>query len=374
MVAISIKRGKALSAYSQQSFKQFLFAMLVLVMFTIALIYSFYDPMKPAILQCYIDKLSGSKIPEHLQRLDDVLLAERQPTPGRTIFFLETSCPNPKMQTQPIGLTVRQACAIESAALHNPSYDVFLLYASPRYMDKKAEYPILDAILSYPNVHMRNADLWAFTKDSPVEKWFNGAELFKSIYLTAHLSDFFRLLTLWHFGGTYLDMDTLTLRSMESMPLNFVGLETNISINNAVLNVSPIGYGHEIAHKWLLEFQRNFSGTLWPHNGPGVITKVMRRACCTRKVLELENNPDCCNGFHVYDKNAFYAINWMELQNFFEEKYLDSMLEKTNTSYLIHLWNIVSKFKTLKTESEAPYTVLARVNCPKAYAAAGEYF
>uniref|UniRef100_A0A1A9VX88 Gb3_synth domain-containing protein n=1 Tax=Glossina austeni TaxID=7395 RepID=A0A1A9VX88_GLOAU len=93
------------------------------------------------------------------------------------------------------------------------------------------------------------------------------------------MSNFLRYLTLWRWGGTYLDMDTIMLRSIEDMPPNFVGAESTLSLGAAVMNFAPDGFGHEIAESCLLDFERNFKG----NNGPGVITRVMRKVCDTEK-------------------------------------------------------------------------------------------
>lgn len=97
-----------------------------------------------------------------------------------------------------------QGCAIESAALHHPKRDIFLLIATPvgYPSDKKLLSPIVRALQHYPNIHFRNVNMQKFVNDTPVEKWFHTGELFSSWYIVEHTSDFLRLLTLYRFGGT----------------------------------------------------------------------------------------------------------------------------------------------------------------------------
>lgn len=121
---------------------------------------------------CYFPGLESTRAD-----LEDLLRSNVSPTPGRTIFFHETSCHRPE-EKHVLNLTSRQACSIESAALHNPNFCVFVLFASYSLLPKNN--PILKAILSYKNVYLRQLNIWDYAKDTPIEKWFNEGELFKS--------------------------------------------------------------------------------------------------------------------------------------------------------------------------------------------------
>lgn len=123
--------------------------------------------------------------------LDDIMLSEPKPNAsGRSIIFHETSCPNEKLRSRmqylgsaPINmmdLTAREACAIESAALHNPGFSVFVLFASPAYRDYNNTPPVIEAILSYPNVHLRNLNIWSYAAGTPMYQWLKDGKLFRS--------------------------------------------------------------------------------------------------------------------------------------------------------------------------------------------------
>uniref|UniRef100_T1GTV9 Uncharacterized protein n=1 Tax=Megaselia scalaris TaxID=36166 RepID=T1GTV9_MEGSC len=57
--------------------------------------------------------------------LVDVMQSPRKPRKDKTIFIHITNC----MNNSEIYINPRQACAVESAALLNPSLDVFVLFA-----------------------------------------------------------------------------------------------------------------------------------------------------------------------------------------------------------------------------------------------------
>lgn len=121
---------------------------------------------------CYLPSVETKS-----SELEDFLRSKVKPTPGRSIFFHETSC-HPPETNYFLKLTARQACSIESAALRNPNYCVFFLIAS--YTRIPDDNPLLKAILSYKNVYLRQLNIWDYVKDTPIEKWFDKGELFRS--------------------------------------------------------------------------------------------------------------------------------------------------------------------------------------------------
>ncbi len=87
----------------------------------------------------------------------------------------------------------RQACAIESAARVNSHMNVFLTYTSEIGLLNKTRLPLIDALLSYKNIHIRNVDLMTYPEKTPAEDWIKKGLLFESKYMSAHVSDFMRL-------------------------------------------------------------------------------------------------------------------------------------------------------------------------------------
>lgn len=144
----------------------------------------------------------------------------------------------------------RQACAIESAAKANPDWDVFVLFASPvGFLNESSAHPqpAVKALLNYSNVYLRNVNLWTYAKDTQVEEWINTGELFLSTYLNSHASDFLRYLSLYKWGGTYLDLDVVVQQNLRSIGKNYAGAESSTFVAAGVLNFDHTGFGHEIA-------------------------------------------------------------------------------------------------------------------------------
>lgn len=53
--------------------------------------------------------------------------------------------------------------------------------------------PLLNALMSYNNIFIRNVDLIEYAKNTPAEEWIKQGELYNSKFMKAHVSDFMRL-------------------------------------------------------------------------------------------------------------------------------------------------------------------------------------
>ncbi|XP_030555702.1 lactosylceramide 4-alpha-galactosyltransferase-like isoform X2 [Drosophila novamexicana] len=304
--------------------------------------------------------------------IEDILLSSSKPPPGRTIFFIENSCHRSYTHYKMSRIKAHQACPIESAALHNPNFQVFVLFACPTHRNKSM--PIIDALQSYKNVHFRSLNLDRYAEDTPIADWVKKGDLYTSRYLIFHLSDLLRLITLYRFGGVYLDMDVLQLHSLEDEPLNYAGAETSDSIGNSVISLEPNGFGHQLGELFLQDFHVNYKGDAWAHNGPMGLVRVLSEICGTNNVTLMVNNRKRCLGFKVFDVNAFYEVPWTQWQLFFKPENSTETLARTKSSRMVHIWNhIVTKWP-LKINSKSAYMHWAAQHCPRVVAVTGERF
>ncbi|XP_033165006.1 lactosylceramide 4-alpha-galactosyltransferase [Drosophila mauritiana] len=303
----------------------------------------------------------------------DVLNAKKQPSRGQSIFFHETSNFRRIEKNAVVQLTAREACAIESAALHNPGLTVFVLFAGATHRPLSGD-PLIRALHNYKNIRLRHLNLWRYAAGTPIAKWLKSGKLFKSKFLFPHVSDLLRYVTLYKYGGLYLDLDVVVQQNLEKMPPNFTGAESNISLACGVMKMSPGGLGHKIATMCLRDLEANYNANKWGTNGPGVITRVAKKQCNTDNIKSVINNPKRCNGFKIFDANAFYAISWRQWKDFFEPNRLNVTMKRISKSPVIHVWNKFSKGWKLKTKANCAYTKLAKTHCPRSFAAAGEYF
>lgn len=178
-----------------------------------------------------------------------------------------------------------------------------------------------------------------------------------------------RLVSLYRYGGIYIDSDVVVLRNIGALPLNYVGAENSKLLGNAVIGVQYGGVGRQIIQIFLEEFRANFNEHEYLYNGPYLITRVVGKMCGTEIFKTMT-----CGNLHIFDSNIFFPIPSPEWKKIFDPKFVYETLTQTRNAYLLHIWNWLSKTHKIKTNSNTAYTVLAQKHCPNTFNAATKYF
>lgn len=170
------------------------------------------------------------------------------PTGKQNAFYLETSCSTPASS---INLNARQLCAVESAAKNSPNWSIYVLFAANvGFLNDtgSAEYKLLDAVLStYSNIKFLRLNITNYGEGTPLAAWMRDGKMFDSDYINSHLSDVLRYLTLYKYGGTYLDLDVVVLRNLDEAGVNYSGAESDEDVAAGFMNMEPSGFGHQVA-------------------------------------------------------------------------------------------------------------------------------
>lgn len=130
-------------------------------------------------------------------------------------------------------------------ALVNPDLRVFLLFLSENGFPNARRTPLINALLEYKNIQINYLNITQYTEGTPLEQLIKRGELTRSKYQIEHTSDVLRVLTLWKYGGTYLDLDVVVLKPVDSIS-NYASAETSMFVSNAIINANLDGIGHEI--------------------------------------------------------------------------------------------------------------------------------
>lgn len=220
---------------------------------------------------CYFDRAwnDGKTLESYEQ---NVKLRSNAPN----IFFHETSCNEDGV----IRLTSRQACAIESAgektlfydgkfccffsfaARMNPNREAFVLFTSQVGFRNQTPLAIIDALTSYSNINFNYLNLTHYAEQTPLEEWIKKGKLFRSEFLVSHTSDVLRYLSLWKYGGTYLDLDTVSLKPLDTVKPNFAAAMDGTYVAVGIINVEGT-VGHFFATQFLKELKKSFNGNKW---------------------------------------------------------------------------------------------------------------
>ncbi|KAF5270578.1 hypothetical protein FQR65_LT05476 [Abscondita terminalis] len=208
---------------------------------------------------------------------------------------------------------------------------------------------------------------------SIVEPLYTQQKVQKSAFPMNVNGNILRLLVLQKYGGLYLDLDVIVLKNLGALPSNFVGIEHEAVVNNAVMRIDDSDDGKHFIKLCLEELKNHFLGRVWGDTGPTVITKVTKKMCKVTKVMLMSDKT--CSGVHILPIDKFYTLRWYESDKFFKAQKSDHLLNQLlNASSVIHVWN---KFSHGFVASEAPnsiYNTLARKFCPLVYEVAKNYF
>ncbi|KZR95932.1 putative Lactosylceramide 4-alpha-galactosyltransferase, partial [Daphnia magna] len=123
------------------------------------------------------DSLANSLADLRGETISDFLYDEEK------AFFLETG----GNET----LNIRQACAVESLALHNPSVTAYVLFGQERVNSNSITLRTLTA--NYKNIQVIGLNMDNYLAGSPLEHWYKFTDWRNGPYHVAHFSDGLRL-------------------------------------------------------------------------------------------------------------------------------------------------------------------------------------
>lgn len=105
-----------------------------------------------------------------------------------------------------ISIPLKILIKFQFTALMNPDHNIHVLFTSQVGFRNTSRLPFVDVLLSYKNVHLNFLNLTRYAQKTPLEDWIKKGDLFRSQFVNSHTSDVLRYLSLWKYGGTYLDL------------------------------------------------------------------------------------------------------------------------------------------------------------------------
>ncbi|KAK7256883.1 hypothetical protein RIF29_30439 [Crotalaria pallida] len=235
----------------------------------------------------------------------------------------------------------RELLSVESVFKVHPKACLVILSAS---LDSVYGYRILKPLLDQGfKVQAVSPDLPFLLKGTKAETWFNLLREGKKgpgvIPLSQNLSNLIRLAVLYKYGGVYLDTDFIVLKPFTGLR-NCIGAQSmNLGskrwtrLNNAVL---VFDMHHPLLLRFIDEFAMTFDGNKWGHNGPYLVSRVVKK---------LGKKPGF--NFTILPPMAFYPADWNKIGGLFrkpktrgETKWVDAkILQLSGETYGVHLWN-----------------------------------
>ncbi|KAJ2939761.1 hypothetical protein O0L34_g17953 [Tuta absoluta] len=270
--------------------------------------------------------------------------------PANSIYFIETSCRG--------GLDMRQACSVETAARAHPNRQINVLFAGKSTTKDEATQIYLNQLLKYKNVKFYKIHLFKYAKGTPLEHLVVD-KLRKSKYLIHHASDLLRFITLYKFGGIYLDLDVFIVKPLDRLPIkkNWIGRDIDTGLAVGLIALEKTGVGKELIDAIMRNLNVSFSFDDWGANGIGVTVDAIQEVCSNEW---FNVKPSNCRGFKIYHPQYFYPIKSDDY-----EKYLEPIKGSLNLTkvYAFHIWNYLLYGDHISEDSL--HAILSRKYCPK---------
>lgn len=280
-------------------------------------------------------------------------LEEREPV--REGLLLLEGYSNPR-------LTLRMWCTVESAVRAHPHLPVSLLMTASVIKENALLHNMTS---QFSNLHVLHLNLSQLFHGSLLEAWYIQNKWKDSYWPQSHLNDGIRWMLLWKYGGIYLDLDTIVVRSLAHLP-NCTARESDNYVAAGALKFSQ---GHPVIGACLHHLAHYFSGTAWGANGPELLTQVLIDRCG----LELPSDrvPGCPD-VTVLPPRAFYPLPWWEWRRYMQEDpALAYDLLNDAQVYSLHMWSLHSRHKPVLLTSNQIYARAAHALCPTTVAHAG---
>lgn len=127
--------------------------------------------------------------------------------------------------------------SLEAAARLNPDTKVYLLMATNANGIKLKQSKWFDVLQTYKNIRFRYFNIYEYSKGTILEDLIRKGVWEKSKYKLEHVSDFMRLLTVYKYGGLYLDTDVIMMEPLKYIENNFVCAERPNVLGNCIFHM-----------------------------------------------------------------------------------------------------------------------------------------
>ncbi|CAF4845327.1 unnamed protein product [Pieris macdunnoughi] len=270
---------------------------------------------------------------------------------GRSIFFNDPSC-NVRV------FHPKDACSIESAARAHRDWPIYVLFNSPVSNEELKRNDVLKVLMKLPNIHFARVNIEELSMGTPAEGFVSSGALNDTDCAIAFTEVLVKYITLYKWGGIFMEKDFIVTKSLSSLPRNWVPKSDDQSIGSGILAISKEGRSiAEAALRLLIKHHKNFDCT----NGENVMAKIVEQECSTPNPIS--NAAISCNGFEIYGQQFFYPIESQRVMDFSQLGELPGY----ETAYTYYLWTKMGIGTGRKKRIGSRYSKLARKHCPAIY-------
>ncbi|XP_072429276.1 lactosylceramide 4-alpha-galactosyltransferase-like isoform X1 [Chiloscyllium punctatum] len=259
-----------------------------------------------------------------------VIVKHPQPRIEPGIMFLQTST---ELNPSPL-----VTCSIESAARLNPNKPVYYFmrgFTGKVSAYREPEYKSIRLLSSFKNVIILPLNPKELFSNTPLAGWYEKVDPSNEEHWLHVLADGCRIALLWKYGGIYLDTDIISLKPLEFR--NFLCEQSSNYANNAALGFNR---SHSFTKMCLRDFVDKYNGAAWGHQGPDLMTRMLKKWCGTDNLNNFRNKD--CKGIMYLSSNWFYPVPYSNWGRFFQKNTWnnnnDAIKKEFSKTSGVHIW------------------------------------
>lgn len=345
-----MNRSQSIPPEPKFSFRVFLFTVFcLLVLVTITLIFMVIFSEKNIRLRRRLSFIQTKH--ESLPATFDL-----PPQGDRNIFFLETL----GIVDGQLHLTTRGACAIEAAALVNPSWQVYVNFMNAYHSKEPTMVQLIYLLQKYPNIHMATPSMVQFfEKVTFKDDW--AIENNYSVNQARIVSELGRIFLLTEYSGTFMDLDIIARKPFDDLKRNYAVAESHAKVSSSFFNFDRSEIGSSMIEKLWNEAITHAN----VYQGDEIFTQVFRRECGVIHAFNMTEKH--CHGPHTLFSFDIMPIEFEHRMCIFQEFCLEEGLAKINTAYAVKLWSNETSQTSVSIYESSVLNHLGTNYCPRIY-------
>ena len=249
-------------------------------------------------------------------------------------------------------------CAIASAAQNNPDSSVVV------YMqDVESSWPDHSKCFGqHPNVFVITLSLEEVFENTRLAQWYADNDKWeispKDCYTEQNYGNAARMALLYKHGGLYLDLDMITINTLDVLDDRAVGKQTKSDANTAAMNFPP---RDPFVEFFIDQFIMHFDNCIWANNGPTRLTQALQSKGCLPSKRNQDGPTQTCETLTIYETKMFYPFNWESglLSEHIDDKGYDDLMQsykdEKDPVFAVHLWNKINKKQLSEIERGSDY-------------------
>ncbi len=227
----------------------------------------------------------------------------------------------------------------------------------------------MDILAKFPNVQVIHEDLTKYLVGTPLETLLLNGMFEKSAFSYQHMGDALRIAMLHKYGGIYLDLDVIVLRSLKCLR-NAVGQVVSWGKSGIENGILIFDKGHQLLSFFMRLMKQIYDPNYRETIGPTGFLQAIRVYCDfpTGNFDEFGHFLVCHNNWNVTVLyiQAFFPIHFLERARYFTESFPLSELDNFQTSYSVHVYG---SGHGAHVPQSSMYAFLAQHFCPAIYGA-----